>query len=206
MEIFLHGFATTPAIWPSGGPALRFADLEREAKRVGEGLSEGMTLIGWSMGGMIAILVAAKFPDKVKKLILISTTPKFIRADDFPAGLSPALLVRLEKRIAKVGTGAFHELVFKNGETVGLAYLPPEQAKAELDELARVDLRKYLDKIKVPTLIIHGDSDEICLPAAAEYLHDKITGSNLIMLAGVGHAPMIEAPEKFNEVLCSIKN
>jgi len=137
--------------------------------------------------------VAAKFPEKVNALVLVSTTPKFIAAADFPCGLPLALLRRLEKRIKAEGIKAFHSLVFPAGHQAGLADLPVEQALHELSALEKVDLRWILSSIKVPTLIIHGDQDEICPPGAAAYLQANIAGSELVMLPGVKHAPLVEA-------------
>jgi pimeloyl-[acyl-carrier protein] methyl ester esterase len=200
-KIWLHGFATTPEIWSAGGPPLNFDDLDREADKVAKSVSQGDILIGWSMGGMVAIKAAVLAQEKLKALVLVSTTPKFLRSSDFAAGLPPVLIKRLEKKIETEGTKAFHDLIFKNGHAIGLAHLPIEQAERELAELTRVDLRSELQKIKSPTLIIHGDCDEICLPAAAKYMHEKIAGSELVMLKGVGHAPMVEAPELFNSII-----
>lgn len=199
--MFLHGFATTPEIWPDSGPKLSFEDIDREAKRLNGTLEEEIVMIGWSMGGMIAMKIAAMAPEKIGALILVSTTPKFIKSSDFPYGISPALLRKLMKKIKTEGISAFHALVFKNGTNAGLARLTPEQAERELVELAKVDLRNLLPGIKIPTLIIHGDRDEICLPAAAKYMNEKIAGSELVMLKGVGHAPMVEVPELFNSII-----
>jgi pimeloyl-ACP methyl ester carboxylesterase len=206
MDVFLHGFGTTPEIWAEGGPQLHFDDLEREADRIGRGIGGRMRVIGWSMGGMVAQLIAVKFPEKVAGLVLVSTTPKFIAADDFPYGLPVVLLKRLEQRIKREGIKAFHSLVFPGGHEAGLADLTVEKAEKELNALGKVDLRQNLSKIKAPTLIIHGDKDEICPPGAALYMYKAVPGSELVMLEGVGHAPMIEAPEKFQEALCRTKS
>jgi pimeloyl-[acyl-carrier protein] methyl ester esterase len=213
MNVFLHGFGTTPEIWdevwkPRSSfagfqtPNLSFDNLEREAERVGRGMGYGVRVIGWSMGGMVAQLIAAKYPEKVEQLVLVSTTPKFIASNDFPAGLPPVLLKRLEKRIRQEGLKAFHALVFPDGHSVGLANLTVEQAELELAALEKVDFRAVLGQIKAPTLIIHGDKDEICPLGAAIYMYGAIPGSQLVMLEGVGHAPMIEAPDRFKEALC----
>lgn len=222
--LFIHGFATTPEIWlpfckpvnesrsDRDGfqnirfPNLRFDNLERETDRIGRGMGRGMRVIGWSMGGMVAMMIAAKYPEKVSRMALVSTTPKFITSNDFPCGLPLALLRRLEKRIRKEGINAFHSLVFPDGHSAGLADLSIEQAEKELAELERADLRPLLKAIKAPTLIIHGDRDEICPPAAAAYLKDNVRESKLIILKGAGHAPMVEAPERFNKLLCWINN
>ena len=219
-DIFLHGFGTTPEIWEqfqeprrsvagstrSWLPRLAFDDLEREAERVGMGMGYGVRVVGWSMGGMVAQLIAAKFPEKVASLVLVSTTPKFVSTGDWPFGLPAAALKRLGQRIKREGMKAFHSIVFPDGHNAGLADLSLDQAERELAALEKADLRAIIASIKAPVLIIHGDRDEICPPGAARYLKRALAGSQLIMLAGVGHAPMIEAPEKFKEALCLIKN
>ena len=204
-KVFLHGFATNPDIWHHQrvdfAPELDFENIPAEAKRVAELITQDSILIGWSMGGLVAIELAVLAGAKLKALVLVSTTPKFVRSADFPEGLPLALLRRMEKRIEREGAAAFHSLVFKNGETVGLEHLPPKRAERELAELARLDLRPALKQITVPTLIIHGDRDEICLPAAAKFMSLEVGGCELEIISGVGHAPMIEAADQFNALL-----
>src|SRR3989338_9239224 len=181
--VFLHGFATNPKIWDDQkadyAPQLNFGNINAEAKRLldiigmGDGVS-GVALIGWSMGGMIALQAAALSREKIKGLVLVSTTPKFVSAPDYPHGLPMALLKNLRKRIKTHGTKAFHDLAFKGRKAAGF----------------------------VKTPIVHGEKDEICLPGAARYMNERIAGSSLVMMPEVGHAPMLEAPERFNEILC----
>jgi len=179
-------------------PNLNFGNMDAEGQKLAENLGPDVILVGWSMGGMLALQVAAWAPGKVLGLVLVSTTPKFIRSEDFPYGLPPALLKRLRKRIKSEGISAFHSLIFKKEKISGLAQISMEQAEKELSELAKADLREILPEIKAPTLIIHGNQDKICLPAAAKYMEDKILNSKLVMMDGVGHAPMIEVPQLFN--------
>lgn len=208
--IFLHGFATTPDVWHNqlvdAAPTINFHNMQAQAETIGQGLGDETILVGWSMGGMVALKIAALYPEKIQKLILVSTTPKFIKTEDFPFGLPLALLRRLEKRIAVEGTAAFHSLVFKNGQTIGLAHLNLAEVEDDLKELEKIDLRGILAQIKMPTLIIQGDKDDICLPGAAAYLQEKIENSKLVILPGVGHAPMVEAPEKFNRIVAGFVN
>lgn len=195
--MFLHGFGTNPRIWKefSEGekPQLEFSDLLQKAEEIGQGQGKDI-VIGWSMGGMLALLLAAKFPEKVKELVLISTTPKFVGE---PCGISAAILHKIRKQIRREGISAFHKLITGDLSHPGLENISIERAEKELDELERVDLCGILPRIEAPTLIIHGDKDEICLPAAAEYLHSKIKNSKLVILPGIGHAPMAELCRQF---------
>lgn len=208
--VFLHGFATGPAIWDARpvdyAPRLDLSDIETESEWLARALRPGSVLIGWSMGGMVALQTAALSLENVKGLVLVSTTPKFVSSPGYPHGLPLVLLKNLKKRIRTHGTKIFHDLVFKGSKTAGFVDTPVDVAEKELAELERLDLRELLPKIEVPTLIIHGEKDEICPPGAARYMNEKIAGSSLVMMPEVGHAPMLEAPERFNEILCWINN
>src|SRR3989339_1200937 len=137
------------------------------------------------MGGMLALQMAIDLPDKIKGLVLVSTTPKFVAGDDYPCGLSPVLLKKIRRDILRDGIGVFHHLAFKHSNYPGRENLSCEAAMTVLDELEKIDLRARLDKIKMPTLIIHGEKDEICLPSAAEYMHNRINGSRVVLLKDV---------------------
>jgi pimeloyl-ACP methyl ester carboxylesterase len=66
---------------------------------------------------------------------------------------------------------------------------------------AEADLRDVLPAIDVPTLILHGDQDVRSPRAVADALSAAIPGSRQVVLAGVGHASCLEAPEQFTAAL-----
>jgi len=211
--VYLHGFATTPEIWGQFWksnslhssiirfPSLSFARIEAESQKLGCSLNSNTILVGWSMGGMVAIETALNFPEKIKGLVLLSTTPKFVRSNEYSAGVSETLLKLLRKRIKAGGIDAFHTMLFGDYKPAGLADLSIEQAMEELEELARIDLREKLADLKLPVLIIHGDQDQICLPEAAEFMRQRIADSQLSILPGVMHAPMIQAPSELKALI-----
>jgi pimeloyl-[acyl-carrier protein] methyl ester esterase len=203
--IYLHGFATNPQIWRLAGegcaPRINFEDFDAESRKLAEAIVPGTVLIGWSMGGMMALQLMKVIPEKIRALVLVSTTPKFVKTHDFPHALPEVTLQRMEERVREQGIFAFHSIIFKRDEVIGLEDVPKEKALLELAELGRADMREGLERIKVPTLIIHGDLDRTCLPSAAKYMHEKIARSELAMLEGVGHVPMLEAPEQFHSLL-----
>jgi pimeloyl-ACP methyl ester carboxylesterase len=64
-----------------------------------------------------------------------------------------------------------------------------------------VDLRPLLGCITSPTLVVAGELDFICGPAQAQPIAGAIAGSQLVMLAGCGHIPSIEAPQEYRQAV-----
>ena len=59
------------------------------------------------------------------------------------------------------------------------------------------DLVERLPEVDIPTLIIVGSDDFICPPSAAQFLHDRIRKSELLVIENAGHFPWFEQPEQF---------
>ena len=62
-------------------PDIEELTLERVVHNLSYLIPDDTTVIGWSFGGLIGILLAALFPKKVKKLILLSSSPRFIQRE-----------------------------------------------------------------------------------------------------------------------------
>jgi pimeloyl-ACP methyl ester carboxylesterase len=65
----------------------------------------------------------------------------------------------------------------------------------------RNNLGEELGQIKVPTLLIWGKNDKVTPPFVAEDFHKLIPNSELAFIDQCGHAPMMEVPNAFNEIL-----
>ena len=169
-------------------------------------------LVGWSLGGGIAIKFAHLYPQMVDKLVLVGTTPKLIASDDFPHGLPPenakAFLDLMESDYQK-GIESFiamqvpetnnqfaldtlNRVVPKTSQTVAM-----RQFAATGD----IDLREDAKAIMVKTLVITGELDQVNTKEAGKYLAELIPNSSFICMNGLGHVPFMTAPEKFNEIL-----
>jgi pimeloyl-ACP methyl ester carboxylesterase len=75
----------------------------------------------------------------------------------------------------------------------------PAGMRPMVQGFAEADLRAVLPHIQVPTLLLYGDADQRSpLEVVAGDLHDRIPGSRLVVLAGVGHQLDMEAPDRFN--------
>ncbi len=106
---FLHGFAAGGAVWNayldlfprSLTPTLRFY---ANGTPILPELPSPAILVGWSLGGMIAVEMAARQPEKVKALVLISSAPSFAASDLFPEGKPLSVLREMRSGIARNDT------------------------------------------------------------------------------------------------------
>ena len=195
------------------GPGYRLADLTGDIRQWMEGLElDGVLLLGWSLGGQVAMELAKDSPVRIQKLILQSTTPRFTSADDWDAGLPPgqvrAMMRDLNRNYRKT-MGDFFAMQFAQEEmprdrfwkvvdfAVREGKLPPvDVALAVLETLARENQCPDLHLIDLPVLVVHGELDRITPTAAGRYLADRIAGSRYTMIEGCGHAPFLSLPEQ----------
>jgi len=185
------------------------ADLTAWLEQLGIGR---LNLLGWSLGGQVALGLAEKLGGQVERLILNATTPRFAAGGDWVAGL-PVGQVRAMgrnlKRDYRRTMEEFFHLQFAGEElarerlraivsfAVRESNLPePEVALACLQTLENEDQRAVLPKIASPALVLQGDEDRITVPAAAEYLVSRLPYAQLSQLSGVGHAPFLSRPEE----------
>ncbi len=171
-------------------------------------------LVGWSMGAQIALHASTELSDRLAGLVLVSATPRFTASDDFPFGLqgSEADGMRLKvQRNSQRALEGFFSRIFAEGELEGhhlaseikqlLSEMPSPDSTALLDALetlTRADMRHVLASIAIPTLILNGTHDRICLPQASTYLRKHIPGAEQTVIPGCGHAPFLTQSKLFN--------
>ena len=89
MKIFIHGWASGPQVWPAsltkgesflydGAEFPEFSDLEQTVKKLWQTRREKMIVVGWSLGGMLALQLAHAHPEWIEKLVLLSS-PRDLR-------------------------------------------------------------------------------------------------------------------------------
>lgn len=226
--VFLHGWGLHGGIWTEtlarmpgqapdlpgygGLPAPADYDAQSLADAVAAGLDGPVALIGWSLGGMVALALAARHPDKVARLVLVGTSPAFVQRPDWSHGLAPEVLagfadaLRLDYRAtllrflsiqARGGDGArevigrLRERVFARGEP------EPATLAAGLGLLRDVDLRDLAGAVRCPTLVVHGGYDGLCPVQAGHWLAQRIPEARLALHAHAAHAPFLSHPDWF---------
>ena len=174
-------------------------------------------MAGWSLGSLIALESFPGLRDRLSGLVLIAGTPRFTQGDEFPSGLSRLEVEGMTRKVQRSLPRALEGFIarmFAPGELDDpslaskvhelLSALPlPTAAVAlqALDALVATDLRDRLASIDLPTLVMNGDCDVICLPEASGYLARRIPSARQVLFAGCGHAPFLTQSARFNACL-----
>ena len=155
-------------------------------------------IFGVSEGGPMAMLFAATFPDRVPALILYGTFARFAHAEDYPFGY-PAESYRkwLAPLESTWGTGALSRnfapskaddpIVMRNLARLERMAMSPGTALKLFTLQTQVDVRHVLPAIRVPTLILHRDSDQPVRVTHGRYLAERIPGAKYVELSGRDH-------------------
>lgn len=166
---------------------------------------ERATLIGNSMGGWIAAMFTAAFPDRVDKLVLVDAAG-YAPLKDFDTrtiyGLNPTTREGMKVLVAKV----FYNKAFQTDAAIDLAMAARLSAGDgyTINSITESIIRgeDYVDNvvktIKRPTLIVWGREDGLLALADGERFNKDIAGSKLIVFDQCGHAPNVEKPGEFN--------
>ncbi len=168
------------------------------------------SLAGLSMGGIVAMELYRQAPGRIARLALMDTNPLAEKED---------VRSRREVQIAKVREGGLRQVMEEEMKPLYLIGGPRRQQILELCmEMAlglgkdvfirqsialqgRPDQQNTLRTVRAPTLILHGDGDQLCPPERHELMHELIPGSKLVVIKGAGHLPTLEQPAQVTETL-----
>ncbi|MCW5874014.1 MAG: alpha/beta fold hydrolase [Anaerolineales bacterium] len=205
----LPGFGASPAAEPPFGvDQLAQACL---AALDAQGVSSPAVIGGLSMGGYIALAIARLFPERVRGLMLLSTRAG-ADSDEAKANRDKAIATAQEQGPAPAGEGMFPKLL-----APGNYEAQPETATELKTIMAgattagvvmaltamrdRLDSTPLLRQISAPTLVVHGEEDQVIPKSEAEAMAAAIPGSQLHLIAQAGHVPNLEQPEEFNRIV-----
>ncbi len=161
-----------------------------------------MHLLGNSLGGHIALLYALEELDRLESITLTGSSGLFESGmgNSFPKrGDYDFMKAKTEETFydPKIATKELVDEVFEIVNNRSKAIRIIATAKSAI----RHNLSDKLDKIKIPSLLIWGKNDTIAPPFVAEKFNELLPYSRLEFIDLCGHAPMMEHPEKFNEIL-----
>jgi len=159
-------------------------------------------LLGNSLGGHVALVHVLKHPEKIKSLTLTGSSGLFENAmgDSYPK--------RGDYDYIKNKTAlTFYDPAMATKELVDEVFEITKNRIKVIKIIAlaksaiRNNLGEELNQIQIPTLLIWGKNDTVTPPFVAEEFHKLIPNSQLHFIDKCGHAPMMEVPAEFNDLL-----
>lgn len=163
---------------------------------------------GSSMGGEICMMYAFFYPDEVESLWLIDpggiwSAPKSEFQELITKTGENPLMARNEDEFARIFTFVMSDHPFIPRPILNVMAQERIQnydlEKRIIKELSSESIEKYVNGLKTPALIVWGDKDRVIHPATAEILHKMMPASEVIMMKGIGHLPMLEQPKQSAE-------
>ena len=204
-----HGYSAPIAPYVLATITAAVADA---VSRLPDAAAGPLTVLGWSLGGAVAMHWARAEPERVNRLILTGATPCFVAQPDWPHAMAMATLrqfgdelavsyrLTLQRFVALQVQGSEHARavlgqlrteLFARGEPSRVAL------RDALELLASTDLRADVAAIRQPTVVISGARDTLTPPEAGEWLARTLPHASFRLIPGAAHAPFLSHPESF---------
>lgn len=213
----LRGFdawADLPDRQAGDRPVLTMEDHARDLRDLLDALHiEQAVIAGLSMGGYVALAFLAAFPKRTRGLVLCSTRAgadtddgrkgRQAMADRVLREGTAGLAEELAPKMLSAATRAARPRLIAEVRTMIARQRPAAVAAAALGMAQRLDRRPMLPGIRVPTLVLTGDADEMIPDTESRAMAAAVPGSRLVVVPDAGHLVGLEAPEAFDRAVRS---
>ena len=224
--VMLHGWAMHTGVWRDFAQALACKRKVICLDLPGHGLSESVepytlesvvdaivqelpeqacVIIGWSLGGNVAIRLAEKYPQRIKSVVLIGSNPHFIKTESWQ-GVEPLILKTFANNMQENGIStllrfmslqvqgtleAKTSLKYINAAMQECAIPDVEVLMGGLGILQAVDQIETLSRLSMPILMIFGERDQLVPVAVAEQCQKLQNQIDVKIIAEAAHIPFI---------------
>ena len=231
--VLLHGWALHGGLWGSWLDALEdsyrlhlvdlpghghsawspgLRSLEQLAAAVRPTIPRGAVVLGWSLGGLLALEIAGRWPRAIRALVLVATTPRFVQAKDWEPAVPPEVLQDFARslRVDHARTVQNFLALQTRGDEQAASTLrlmrrqleshgppDPRALATGLEILRSADLRSRIGTIAIPALVAAGENDRLTPPGAARALASALPQARLALMPRSAHAPFLSHPDAF---------
>ncbi|MDI6772129.1 MAG: alpha/beta hydrolase [bacterium] len=156
-----------------------------------------LIVAGHSLGGAIALRWALVYPEEVRALVLLCTGARLRVAPQILEGIRAADPAAIEQFGAMwLGT---HPTPRLREKSLALLHAAPAVVlAADLEAADGFDVMAELDHLALPVLVICGAEDRLTPVKYGRYLHERIAGSEMVVIERAGHMVMLEQPRAVN--------
>lgn len=178
-------------------------------------LPENCIVAGWSLGGLVAQRLALTYPEKLRGLITIASTPCFVASQCW-SGIAPDVLKAFESQLSQNYGRTLERFLAIQAMGSKTAKQDMKIIKANIDQfpaphpvalteglrlLSSVDLRADIGRIRIPTLRLYGRLDSLVPTCGIDRIHELQPGADSVVMPHASHAPFISHPEKTADIL-----
>jgi pimeloyl-ACP methyl ester carboxylesterase len=235
--VLVHGVGTSRVVWrqvvpmlaagrlvatpdipgfgasPPAGPGFALDDV---ADALADGLAANVPtpfdLLGNSLGGAVALVLAARRPELVRRLVLAAPAGLAPRRDPIPAvaGRTGSALIAGRRLAVPLAGNALARRLLLLGMVADGAAVPAEEATrmlrgsegsvrigAAITAVAGADLRSRLPELTMPVAFLWGDRDRVFPVSSLCALRELVPGAGAEIIPGTGHVPQLERPREF---------
>lgn len=233
--VLLHGWGLNAGVWrytaerlaphfclhlidlPGYGRSEGFGalTLEEMADLVLSAMPQKASLVGWSLGGLVASQIALSAPQRVEKLITVASSPCFTANDNWP-GIRPDVLQGFQHQLSEdfqrtverflalqtLGSNsARQDARLLKSIVLNLPMPPAEVLNGGLEILRTADLRQSMTTLTLPVLRIYGALDGLVPRKIVPLLDALLPDSHSEIIEKAAHAPFISHPDAFCEIV-----
>lgn len=233
--LLLTGWGATCAVWEPIIPALSdgcqincvtptwlndreidgsLGNVDDYIKNLAATITRPTNIVAWSMGGLLAIKLAIRFPDTVENICFISSVPKFVCVDNENSGIDYQWFTQFldQYQSQPLATlNKFLTLQVKNDASLRTCLRLLKRAcdfeSYDLIEcgfglklLQQLDLSDQLKALKCNTAFIHGSTDAVVNLQSVQYAAD-ISNSPLSIISDAGHTPHVSQPDAVADII-----
>ena len=198
----LHGWSYDRRVWKGtsferavhlelpghGESPFKSTDLERLSLEIGETLKEGSTVVGWSLGATVSILIGLYYPEKIKEIILYAPTPSFTELSQ-PEAVVRKFLKKLRRNFHD-GVMFFREL--SSRKKLPLPPLEPRNSIALLESFVNFNCLEAVREVKAPVKVVVGEEDGITGVKGAFEVFRNAARPELKIVPGADHLTVLE--------------
>ena len=187
-----------------------FSSVRELASDVLKKAPKSFSLLGHSMGGIVAMEIYSQEPNRIEKLILMDTNPK-AELDEVKLKREPQIKDVREGKLLEVMRDEMKPNYLAESENessvldvcmdMALSLGPDVFINQSRALQKRTDQLNTIQSINIPVLIMCGSEDKLCTVERHEMMHNMISDSDLKIINNAGHMPTLEQPRETTEVL-----